>query len=79
MLYAMRTKLVRVGNELALLTDEDLLAEANIDADTELEVSTDGTVLIVSPVPSRERSARLREVVKQSRRKYAGVFKRLAE
>jgi antitoxin component of MazEF toxin-antitoxin module len=79
MLYVMRMKLVRVGSRLALVFDKDLLEEANIDAETELEVSTDGTVLVVSPVPSPKRSAKLREVVEQSRRKYAGVFKRLAE
>ncbi len=75
----MRKKLVRTGNRLALVLDKALLEEANIDADTELEVSTDGTVLVVSPVPSAKRSAKLRKVVAQSRRKYAGVFQRLAE
>jgi antitoxin component of MazEF toxin-antitoxin module len=75
----MRKKLVRAGNRLALLLDKALLEEANIDADTELEVSTDGTVLVISPVPSAKRSAKLRNVVERSRLKYAGVFKRLAE
>ena len=75
----MRKKLVRTGNGLALVLDKALLEEANIDADTELEVSTDGRVLVVSPVPSRARSAKLRKVVERAHRKYAGVFKRLAQ
>lgn len=75
----MRKKLVRTGNSLALVLDKVLLEEANIDADTELEVSTDGRVLVVSPVPSAKRSAKLRKVVEQAHRRYAGVFKRLAE
>jgi antitoxin MazE len=75
----MRKKLVRTGNSLALVLDKALLEEANIDADTELEVSTDGRVLVVSPVPSRRRSAKLRKVVEEAHRQYAGVFKRLAE
>jgi len=70
---------VRIGSRLALVLDKDLLEEANIDPDTELEVSTDGTVLVLSPAPSPKRSAKLRKVVEQSRRKYGGVFKRLAE
>jgi len=36
-------------------------------------------VLVVSPVPSPKRSAKLSKVVEQAHRKYAGVFKRLAE
>jgi antitoxin MazE len=75
----MRKKLVRTGNSLALVLDKALLEEANIDADTELEVSTDGRVLVVSPLPSPRRSAKLRKVVEQAHRRYAGVFKRLAE
>lgn len=75
----MRKKLVRTGNSLALVLDKALLEEANIDADTELEVSTDGRVLVVSPLPSPRRSAKLRKVVEEAHRKYAGVFKRLAE
>jgi len=75
----MRKKLVRTGNSLALVLDKALLEEANIDGDTELEVSTDGRVLLVSPVSSPKRSAKLRKIVEQAHRKYAGVFKRLAE
>jgi antitoxin MazE len=75
----MRKKLVRTGNSLALVLDKALLEEANIDADTELEVSTDGRVLVVSPLPSPRRSAKLRKVVEEAHRRYAGVFKRLAE
>ena len=75
----MRKKLVRTGNSLALVLDKALLEEANIDADTELEVSTDGRILVVSPLPSPKRAAKLRKVVEQAHRKYAGVFKRLAE
>jgi antitoxin MazE len=75
----MRKKLVRTGNSLALVLDKALLEEANIDGDTELEVSTDGRVLVVSPVPSPKRSAKLRKIVEQAHRKYGGVFKRLAE
>ena len=75
----MRKKLVRTGNSLALVLDKALLKAANIDADTELEVSTDGRVLVVSPLQSRRRSAKLRKIVEEAHRRYAGVFKRLAE
>ena len=35
--------------------------------------------LVRTGVPSAKRSAKLRKVVEQAHRKYAGVFKRLAE
>ena len=75
----MRKKLVRTGNTLALILDKGLLKAANIDADTELELSTDGRVVIISPVPSAKRAAKLRAVVREAHGKYAGVFKRLSD
>ena len=39
-------KLTRAGNSLALVLDKPLLEAANVDADTPLEVSTDGNVII---------------------------------
>jgi len=72
-------KLTRTGNSLALVLDRPLLNLANIDADTPLEVSTDGQVIIVSPVRDRRRAARLKKIVDAAHREYGGVFKRLAE
>ena len=47
--------------------------------DTKLEVSTDGEVIIISPVLDRRRTARLRKVVTEAHRQYGEVYKRLAE
>ena len=38
----MRKKFVRTGNSLALVLDKELLDELGIEADTLLELSTDG-------------------------------------
>jgi len=62
-------KLTKTGNSLALVLDKSLLDQVGIDAATPLEVSTDGHVIVVSPVRARRRTARL----------YGGVFRRLAE
>jgi antitoxin MazE len=75
----LRKRLTRTGNSLALVFDRPLLAAAKIGPDTPLEVSTDGDVIVVSPVRRARRSARFRRAVAEINRNYAGVFRRLAE
>ena len=75
----MRKKLVRTGNSLALVLDKDLLDELGIGADTLLELSTDGDVIVVSPVRPRRVDERLKKVMARAEERYGGVFRKLAE
>ena len=75
----MAKRLTRTGNSLALVFDKPLLDALRIDANTPLEVSTDGEVIIVSPVRDRRRTARLKKLVAEAHRQYGELFKRLAE
>lgn len=75
----MQKKLVKTGNSLALVLDRALLEETGIDAETPLEVSTDGEVIVVSPVRSAKRTAKLKRIAERAHARYAGAFKRLAE
>jgi len=75
----MSKRLTRSGNSLALVIDKPLLDALDIDAETELELSTDGDVLVVSPLRERKRSAKMKELVTEAHEQYGGVFKRLAE
>ena len=72
-------KLTKTGNSLALVIDKPLLDLVKIDADTPLEVSSDGNVIVISPLRDKKRTARLRAVAADAHRRYGGVFKRLAE
>lgn len=72
-------KLTRTGNSLALVLDKPILDRVKIDANTPLEVSTDGDVIVISPVRARRRTARLKRIVEEAHRQYGGVFRRLAE
>ena len=76
---AVRKKLTKTGNSLALVLDKPLLDRVGIDAGTPLEVSTDGHVIIVSPVRDKRRTARLRQIATEAHRQYGGAFKRLAD
>lgn len=71
--------LTRTGNSLALVIDKALLEATGITADSQLEVSTDGDVIVISPVRSKQRTARVRKVLEELDREHAGAFKRLAE
>ena len=72
-------KLTRSGNSLALVIDRPLLDALEIDADTELELSTDGDVLVVTPVRDARRRRRVADLVSEAHERYGGVFRRLAE
>jgi antitoxin component of MazEF toxin-antitoxin module len=75
----MRKKLTRTGNSLALVLDKPLLDQVGIDAETPLEVSTDGSVIVISPIRGKRRTAKLKSIVAEAHAKYGGVFRRLAE
>ena len=72
-------KLSKHGNSLALVVDKGILDLLKIDADTPLEISTDGQVLIVSPVRSEIDKQKFEDALKEVTRKYGKVLKRLAE
>jgi antitoxin component of MazEF toxin-antitoxin module len=75
----MTKTLTRTGNSLALILDRPLLEQLGIDADTPLEVSTDGQVIVISPVRDKKREARFRAISDDMFKRYAGVFRKLAE
>ena len=74
----MKKRLTRTGNSLALVLQR-LLEATGIDADTPLEVSTDGDVIVITPVRDDKRPKRLRRGTTEILDRYAGVFRRLAD
>jgi antitoxin MazE len=75
----MGKKLTKTGNSLALVLDRELLDRTGISADTVLDVSTDGDVIVVSPQRSKARADKLRKAMAKADDRYAGVFRRLAK
>lgn len=71
-------KLTKTGNSLALVLDKPILERLRIDVNTPLEVSTDGEVIVISPVRNSRRTARLKRIVEEAHRQYGGLFRRLA-
>jgi len=75
----MEKRLTKTGNSLALVLDREILEKTGITAETTLDVSTDGDVIVVTPKRSKARTEKLRQAMTEADAKYAGVFRRLAK
>ncbi len=79
MLPGMITTLTVVGDRLALVLDPTLLEQLRIDADTPLEVETDGQALILRPQRADARRARLEAAVRKMMDAHDDTLKELAK
>lgn len=78
----MRKNLSTIGNSLGLIIEKPILELLNITRDTELEVTTDGTRLIVEPVREVEakgRRGRVGAATKRVMENHDRTLRRLAE
>jgi antitoxin component of MazEF toxin-antitoxin module len=75
----MQKKLIKHGNSLALVIDKPILDLLQIDADTTLEVVTDGRGLVISPVRSQEQQRKFDEAVEMVHERFGRAMKKLAE
>jgi len=71
--------LTKHGNSLALVIDRAILDLLKIDADTPLDISTDGQVLIISPVRDAERRKKFKKALEKTNRRYGKALKKLAD
>lgn len=71
-------KLTKHGNSLALVIDRGILDLLHIEEDTPLDITTDGRVLVVSPIADAKRRKQFEEAMKKSHRKFGRMYKRLA-
>ena len=72
-------KLSRHGNSLALVVDRAVLDLLKIDEKTPLEISTDGQVLIITPVKDPKRRKKFEQALSKTNRKYKRTLKQLAK
>jgi antitoxin component of MazEF toxin-antitoxin module len=72
-------KLTKHGNSLALVIDRGVLDLLEIDADTPLNIKTDGTCLIVTPARTPARERKFLSALTKVNRQYGPALKKLAE
>lgn len=71
-------KLTKHGNSLALVIDKGVLDLLNIDDKTPLDISTDGKILLISPVRDEKRRRQFEEALEKVNKKYGRALKKLA-
>ncbi|MGE0269293.1 MAG: AbrB/MazE/SpoVT family DNA-binding domain-containing protein [Candidatus Omnitrophota bacterium] len=71
--------LTQHGNSQALVIEKAILQILKIDKDTPLEVSTDGTNIIISPVRDKAREKAFRTALTKVNKNHAGTLKKLAK
>lgn len=71
--------LIKHGNSLALILDKPILDMLRISADTPLELTNNGDLLLISPIRDRARQKRLEASLNKINRKFGKDLKQLAE
>lgn len=72
-------RMTKHGNSMALVIDRPILELLNIDADTPLDLTTDGEVLIIAPVRDKKRRRLFEEALEKTNNRYARTLKKLAQ
>jgi antitoxin MazE len=72
-------KLTRTGNSVAIVLDKPILEAVGWDENAEVEISTNGQVVVLTPKPDAGRTRKLKRILDELDAEYGGVFKRLAE
>ena len=72
-------KLTKHGNSLALVLDRGVLDLLEINADTLLNIKTDGKCLIITPSQTPARQKRFQAALAKVNQQYGPALKKLAE
>jgi antitoxin component of MazEF toxin-antitoxin module len=72
-------RMTRHGNSMALVIDRAILDLLDIDAETPLDITTDGEALIVTPVRDKKRRKAFEAALEKTNRKYGRMLKNLAD
>ncbi len=75
----MRKSLSKHGNSLALVIDKPILELLGITADTDLEITTDGSSLILTPAGPRAARGDVDRAMAAVNERYAEALRKLAE
>lgn len=71
--------LTKHGNSLALVIDKPILELLKIDADTPLEITTDGQSLVISRATSTNGDDALEAALREVNTEYGDVLRNLAK
>ncbi|MDY6795663.1 MAG: AbrB/MazE/SpoVT family DNA-binding domain-containing protein [Actinomycetota bacterium] len=72
-------RMARHGNSMALVIDRPILELLNIDADTPLDITTDGEALIITPVRDEKRRQAFKAALEKTNHGYGRMLRNLAD
>lgn len=72
-------RLQKHGNSVALIIEKPMLEALGITEETPLQLTVSGNALVVTPANVGVGSERLKGIVKDIRKKYGPMLKRLAD
>lgn len=72
-------KMIQHGNSSAIIIDKPIMELLHITDDTLLEISTDGSNIIISPVQDMDRINRLHKSLDKINKKHSSTLKKLAK
>jgi antitoxin MazE len=75
----MITKLKKHGDNFTFIIDRSIVDAMGIDERTPLDISTDGSVIIVAPIRDPNRQGQFDEALASSNKRYPNALNRLAE
>jgi antitoxin component of MazEF toxin-antitoxin module len=75
----MITKLTRIGDDMAVVLEKPLLDRLGLDENSEVDLSIDGKVLVITPQRNLTREERFRKAADKIDKQYAEVFRRLSD
>ena len=71
--------LTRHGNSMALVIEKPILELIGASPETLFDITTDGKVLVLSPIQNANLSKQVMEAVEKINKKYEKALKKLAE
>ena len=71
--------LIKHGNSYALVIDKPIMELLQVTPDTELELTTNGDKLVISPVRPKGKQAKLKKIIDEVNRDFGPALKKLAE
>lgn len=71
--------LTKHGNSLALVIEKPVLELIGADAETQFDISTDGQVLILTPIKNAGRNQAFKAALDKANAGYPKALKKLAE
>lgn len=74
----MTKKLSHIGNSLGLIIERSILDLLSIDANTDLDITTDGHRLIIEPI-SESRNTKIKKIHEKVIKKNDKTFQKLAK